>query len=414
MRDRDTGTLYFDNAKGRWIAKLQTGLTPRGAPRYTKRSALTRPEAVKLLKRLTVEREKGELSTGKDQTFQEFTMFYYDHSGSQRIRATTKESYLYLFSHYVFPAIGKKKLRAITRQDLEQLLYGLRERLAAETVNQVRTLIRHVFKVALEDDLVTKNPMGGIAKFKRDALDPTFKRLPPDADEMRNILNLAKGTDLELFFHIACSTGMRRGEILGLHWEDINFDLGTLTVNRTLREGTRVARDGTSITRPTYNPPKTKASRRTIRLAPPVLDLLHLAKVCQDINRAAAGESWIETDAVFTNQVGTEVWPSNFSKKVDRFFKKHGLRKFRIHDIRHGFACVLLDAGHPLEEITDQLGHSSIQITKDTYGSYAPRLAQRAAVGMANALYPGVPMEETVSPSVRVSATQVAPGWTPR
>ena len=413
MRDRDTGTIYFDNSKERWIAKLQTGLTSRGAPRYTKRSALTRPEAVKLLVRLTVEREKGELSTGKDQTFQEFTTYYYDHSGGQRIRESTKDGYLYLFNHYVFPSIGKKKLRAITRQDLERLLYGLRERLAAETVNQVRTLISHVFRVALEDDLVTKNPVLGIAKFKREALDPTFKRIPPEAEEMRTILRLAEGTDLDLFFNIAFSTGMRRGEILGLHWEDINFDLGTLTVNRTLREGTRVARDGSSVSRPICNPPKTKASRRTIRLAPPVLDLLHLTRMSQDVDRAAAGESWIETDSVFTNQIGTEVWPSNIWKKVDRFFTKHNLRKFRIHDIRHGFACVLLDSGHPLEEITDQLGHSSIQITKDTYGSYAPRLAQRAAVGMANVLYPGVPMEETVSPTLRVPAAKVVPGWTP-
>ena len=225
-----------------------------------------------------VSRATGRLSTGKDQSFEQFANYYYTHAGSQQIRTTTRDDYLYILRHYAFPAIGRKQLRSITKHDLENLLYGLRKRYAATTVNQLRTLLKKLFSVALDEELIVKNPMATIPKFKKEPTDKTNKRVPPNAEEVREILRLAAGTDLELFLHLLCSTGMRRGEVLGLHWEDFNFDLGTVTVNRTLREGTRVARDGSSISRPTYNPPKTVASRRTLRLAPPVLDLLHLVQ----------------------------------------------------------------------------------------------------------------------------------------
>ena len=194
-------------------------------------------------------------------------------------------------------------------------------------------------------------------------------------EQSQQLLTAAKGHNLEALFVLALTTGMRRGEILALKWQDIDFTHNTLQVRRifTRRPGNRYIEAE----------PKTEKSRRSIMLASLVVELLKQHQAHQLETKLRTGTDWQERGLVFCTSLGT---PLNPSKVIDRFktlLKKANLPAIRFHDLRHSAATILLSMGVHPKVVQELLGHNQISMTMDIYSHVLPTM-QKDAVNKLN------------------------------
>jgi integrase len=200
---------------------------------------------------------------------------------------------------------------------------------------------------------------------------------PLSIDEARLLLKAAKRDRLYALYAVALSLGLRRGEALGLRWVDVELTTGVLHVRQT------VQRHGGQLH---YAPPKTPRSRRTIPLPPSCVKILERHRERQAEERITAGDSWQESDLVFTTPRGAPVEPNDFSKAFRRLCLAAGIRPVRLHDLRHTCASLLLAQGVPPRVVMEVLGHSSLDVTMNIYG-HVMLDAQREALSRMEGLF---------------------------
>ena len=391
MNAKGQGGVYVNKRTGGWFARVPVGKTENGNPRYKRLNADTKAKAEKLRLQLLVKRENQVLIAGPRQTFRQFTDWYYEFEARNTIRETTAYKNKNLLKNHAFPVVGHRPLSDITSQELTEMFGRLRKKYTACTVNQLRLVMSSIFTNAIKHDLLQVNPVTKTSTYKREEGEKSQVQNPWTQKECEKVFQSASGTPMDLFVHLGLLTGMRRGEILGLHWEDIDFTNNSLRVERTLIEGTRPLPDGTGLTKPVYNPPKTSSSRREIVMPAQVIDALQRHRIEQDLARIAAGNVWIETDCVFTNSLGGELYPGNFARRFTRFLKPNGIRVIRVHDMRHTFAVSAFIAGVDIATISQTLGHSSVDITKSIYAKHVPRLSGKATSAVAEMFFPDRP-----------------------
>jgi integrase len=177
---------------------------------------------------------------------------------------------------------------------------------------------------------------------------------------------------------LAVTTGLRQGELLGLKWDDIDLEIGTLQVRRTLT----TAKDG-----PVLSVPKTKGSRRTVRLAQTALEALrsHLERQLEEIDQAS--DLWRENGLIFASEIGEPLSRQHITAhRFKSLLKRAGLPEIRFHDLRHTCATLLLSKNVNPKVVSEMLGHASIAITLDTYSHVLPNMQERAAKAMEDAL----------------------------
>ncbi len=178
---------------------------------------------------------------------------------------------------------------------------------------------------------------------------------------------------------MALALGLRQGEALGLLWDAVDLDAGTVTVRRALQ---RQAGKGLVLVEP-----KSRAGRRTIKLPDALRDALRVHRVRQAEQRLAAGNEWEDRGFVFCQPTGRPVDRRRDWQDWKSLLKAAGVRDARLHDARHTAATLLLQQGVPARVVMDILGHSQISLTLGTYSQVVPELAQEAAERMGNALW---------------------------
>jgi len=199
---------------------------------------------------------------------------------------------------------------------------------------------------------------------------------PLSADEARRLLEAAKGDRLEALYVLAVTTGMRRGELLGLKWSDVDLENSRLSIRRTLTRTDNGKHVGLGDT-------KTRKSRRTIPLTPQAVEALrrHLKRQLAQIE--ARGDLYEDQGLVFTTEVGTLINPSNLRQRsLAPLLKKAGLPHIRFHDLRHTCATLLLLKGVHPKFVQELLGHATIAITLDTYSHVLPSMGNQTADAM--------------------------------
>jgi integrase len=189
------------------------------------------------------------------------------------------------------------------------------------------------------------------------------------SDEATKLLVTVKGSRLEALYAVALALGLRRGEALAVRWDDLDLVHGTLSVKRTL-----VRVNGKLI----FNEPKTERSARTIPLPSSCVMLLKSHRARQVQERLAVGPRWQENGLVFATTIGTPIEPRNLNRDFHRRCEEAGLRRFRLHDLRHTCASLLLAQGVPARVVMEILGHSGISITLNTYSHVSPAIQQEA------------------------------------
>lgn len=283
------------------------------------------------------------------------------------LRPSTHQSYVVAVRR-LLPHIGRVKLQALTTAQIRRAMTDLRERgLAPKTVRNTHIVLRRALGQAMSDSLISRHPMDGIKPPTLERPEHTVWNL----DQIREFLHSINNTRLAPMVTLAATSGMRRAELLGLRWRDIDLEVGVVTIVQTL-----TAVQG----KPILTPPKTESSRRSIPIDAGTVRVLRSHRSSQAAERLAAGEVWDDShDLVFRDELGRAVNPDSISRAFTAAVKSSGLPKIRFHDLRHSWATNAFAAGTAAKTVSEQLGHSGISITLDTYTS-VPAETARAAV----------------------------------
>lgn len=290
-------------------------------------------------------------------------------------KVTTKAQYEMLSRTRLEPEpFGATRLDKLKPTTIERLIVTLRAKgLSDSTVRQVFGVLRLALDVAVRDGLLGANPA---AKVKWPSIARKEARYLPAAEVVR-LLDAAQGLRYRLAVVLMATTGLRRGEVAGLLWSDLNLAKGELVVRNTL------ARIGGELV---LTAPKTARSRRRVPQHAGVVAQLRAHRKQQLQERLHAGDQWTDTGAVFATEFGTMVDPRNLLRTVEIAAAKANIAGVGAHSLRHSAAVAWLESGVHIKAAADLLGHSSIAITGDLYGHTSDNTARAAVDGLGTAL----------------------------
>lgn len=365
-RGHGEGTIY-QRQDGRWVASIM--LENRKRKEFYGK---TRKEVQEKLKVALRELQQGTLVTGPQQT-----VAHYLHEWlkvhKQVIRPRSYERYEAIIRLHLVPMLGKLPLQKLTGQHLQRLYTEkLESGLSSTTVSAIHGMLHTALDDALKLGILTRNVCEAVSPPRK--VHKEMKPLSPE--QVRQLLEVAKGHPQEALFILALATGMRRGELLGLKWQDINFEQGVLQVQRALtRMPTGLGYKETE--------PKTRKSRRSIMLTAFAIEALKKHQARQLEMKKAAGDAWEEHDYVFCTAAGKHLHPGHdVLEELKKLLKKAGLPDVRFHDLRHSTATLLLSKGVHPKVVQEILGHSEISMTLDTYSHVLPTMQKAAMEGL--------------------------------
>jgi integrase len=363
-----------------FMVKVPVGSYPNGNTRYRTKTCQTKTEAKRIRSQLLIERDAGRLTANPEQRLEKFaTHLLLQQEGI--VAERTADGYIRNLQKHVFPKFGKRYMSDIKPLELEQLFNDLAMTHKTNTINNVRTALSKVFSEAERLEIVGNNPVRRTRKM-RSQISESLHRYPPLSQcEAKVLIEAAKGHWLQDYFKLALGLGMRQGEILGLQWSDIDFDEGVLRVQRTISYDSIRQMDGRTIYTLSVKPPKTRKSKRDLKLCDELLAMLRARLGDQLTNE------FVTREYVFHSDSGKPLAASSVRKQYRKMVKEHGLRFVRMHDLRHSFAHILLEAdGGNLSGVSRALGHSSIAVTMDVYG-HSAGVAEQATAKMGAMLF---------------------------
>lgn len=299
------------------------------------------------------------------------------------VSGTTWERYRDFVDRHIKPAIGHVPVRKLNTSHVKEALAIWRSTplaggkwkgvLSTRTISNCFSTLRTALFAAQREGLIIANPCALVERVPKGG-----KRVQGRSkDELLKLFEALRGTDLAEPTALAAYTGLRRGEMLGLKWSDIDFNQAMLHVNRSLIV---VGPDTLH-----FKTPKTAKSRRHVPLTPQAVEILKRQRRIVNERRLAIGSAYQDDGLVFPTISGAPWNPRRLSSAFHRTVKRVGLPKISFHGLRHSFATVLLAEGVDLKVISELLGHTSIAITGDLYADVLPSAARDAADRLSNA-----------------------------
>ena len=363
-RKNGEGTVRL-RKDGRWEGRVVIGYDDKGNPKTKSVLAHTKGECVEKLERLKEECGRTAEKLKPDMPFGEWIDFWYQYFSSPKLRPTTQATYENRIYGHIIPSIGKIPISKLTQNDLQQFYAKLKRTgrkvnvelkgtgVSDRMVRSCHALCRSSLEKAVEEGLITRNPSIGC-------------KLPPKKNgemkvltqtEIVRLLNQAYDEGYYEMFLLELTTGMRRGEILGLKWRDLNLETGELNIKRQLTT------KGISV-------PKTKSSIRTILLPPDMLELLREMK-------KTAKYDWIFPSPV---KEGEPRNPTAITKRFRIMLERAHCKHVRFHDLRHTFATMALENGMDVKTLSAMIGHVSSETTLNIYSHVTDTMRAQAAV----------------------------------
>lgn len=298
-------------------------------------------------------------------------------------KESTRELYANLSRRHLEPApFGVIRLDRLKPSDVDALVLAMRAKtkgdpprraLSDSTIRQVYTVLRAGLDGAVRDGLLARNPA---AQVKRPGVERREAQ-HLDASDVAAVLRASQTSRYHPALVLIAATGLRKGEALGLRWDRVDLDAGTLRVAATLgRVGDRLL----------ISEPKTDRSRRTVPLSPAMTAMLRRHRTAQVAERLRAANQWQDSGLVFTNEFGGPVDPRNLLRVIEVAAKASDVAGIGVHTLRHSAAVAWLEAGVHIKAVADLLGHSSIAITGDIYGHTSDDTARAAIEHLSGAL----------------------------
>jgi len=297
------------------------------------------------------------------------------------LRETTVAAYRAAIRIYVPAQLGSARIRSVRSQDLDAhyerlLLTGRRDGrggLSPRTVRFIHTIIRRALADAVRAGVLDTNPADAAhAPLARYVCAPVFRTWTPS--ELRCFLEAAREDELYAAFHLAATTGLRRGEVLGLRWCDLYVDGGELHVVQTLVLVGRHVRVGQ---------PKSHRSRRAVALDRHTVDVLREHRQVMHARFADSADESADAGLIFTTPAGAPIHPALFTYYFRRRMLATAVPPIRLHDLRHTHATHALQAGVHPKIVSERLGHATIAITLDIYSHVLPSMQREAAETVA-------------------------------
>lgn len=272
--------------------------------------------------------------------------------GKANLRPSTQQRYAGIVERDLIPAFGQQHLARLQVADVNRMLRSRRrDGLAPQSVNHLRTVLATALHDAQRQGLVGRN----VASLAQRERVPHVEMRFLSAAEARVLMAAIEGQPLEPLVTVALWSGCRRGELLGLGWEDIDMDAGTLRVRRALQDRRFIET-------------KRARSRRVIPLPRAAVMALRRQRALQAQQRLAAGSRWHDDGLVFSTSIGTPLDGSTVTKRFQSYLQQTRLPAMRFHDLRHTAAALHVQAGTPPRVLMEILGHSQISTTLNVYG----------------------------------------------
>jgi integrase len=358
---------------GRWEARyyVQTMNGQKRKVLYGKIRAEARDKLTKALS----DRIDGIVYDDENMTVGDYLDGWLKGSVYGSIRQSTYDRDTNLASNHIKPILGGLKLKKLNSAHVQSFYRDrLDAGLSASTVHKMHDILRRALAQAVKWHLVSQNVADAVKPPR-----PAPKEIRAlSAEETRRMLETAVEDRLEALYVLAVHTGMRQGELLALRWQDVDMENAVVSVRRSLtRSGGKVV----------FGEPKTKKSRRSIRLTPQAAEALrsHLERQLRDMD--ILGDRYQDQGLVFTTDTGGPINPSNLRQRsFAPLLQRAGLPHMRFHDLRHTCATLLLSRGVHPKFVQELLGHATIAITLDTYSHVIPSMGDATAKAMEDAL----------------------------
>lgn len=364
---------------GRWEGRYTAGHDPEtGKAIYKNVLGRTQTEVKVKLKAAIQEAQTLDLSKAGKYTVGEWMEVWFEDYAKIKVRPSSHQTYRGYIDNHIRPNIGDIPLEKLTALDIQKLCKKLLTKgrvdrleakgqpkgLSAKTVRNIHQILSSALKLAQEQRIILANPAERCALPKVEHRE--MKTLP--VEQLQSFLREARESGVFELYYLELATGLRRGELLGLKWEDIDLQKGDLRVKRQI---SRI--NGEVVEAPL----KTKNAYRTLPLAEDTVDIL------KEQRKKVGSSPW-----VFPSPNGGPISPDSVLHMLHRVLKRAGLPRVRFHDLRHTFATLALQNGVDIKTVSGMLGHFSAGFTLDTY-AHVTSAAQRQAAGKMAAVLSG-------------------------
>ncbi|MCP8973107.1 tyrosine-type recombinase/integrase [Bacillus licheniformis] len=385
------GSIKRDEKTKKWYYEVTVSRDPVTGKRKRKkkRGFETKKEAESALAKLLTEIESSDYIEPSKILLADYLKDFIKIRHRELEASTFKTERGNLITH-VIPELGHLPLSKITSARLQKFVNDLstEKGLKPSSVKKVFDPFKIALDRAVKLELIAKNPAKAVIlpKITRDEMTVWTK------EDVERFLNFAQKDRMFMLFHLALTTGLRQGELLGLRWKDIDMEKGVLRVVQVLtREGELKPRG------------KTAAATRTVTLMKETIPLLKKHKALLASEKLRAGKDYQDLDLVLPSSKGTPLLPRNTNRTFDRLVREYNamanklkevnkievptLAKIRFHDMRHTHATLLLLADVNPKVVAERLGHSKVSITLDTYSHVLPSMQEGAVEKLSDVMY---------------------------
>jgi len=382
-RGNKEGTIYQTN--GKWRAQLTTFNGKRKS-----HTAETRKECQEWIKWMNRKMDDGLTYKGSKTTLEKFIKEWLIMKEAN-IKPQTINHYRQVMQDYVIPVIGKTLLMDLKPQQIQEIYNdNVAKGIGLRTIEFTHTVIRNCLNHAVRTNIIPKNP--SLATNPPKPKPDEMKILNEDQIQTFILATQSLQPENYPFFQLAITTGMRRAEILGLKWEDLEWIRHWLVVTRQLK---RNKVDGYY-----FDPPKTKAGYRTIVLGENTMAILKDHHQTWLERRKHFHPDWAEKKLMFSESDGSPLRYRRVYKEFKVLLEYAGLPDIRFHDLRHTAASQMISNGVDIITVSRRLGHSKVSVTLDIYGHLIPGVQEKAAALMDDLTTPVAILTEKTAPKL--------------
>ncbi|BDG42415.1 site-specific integrase [Parageobacillus caldoxylosilyticus] len=335
----------------------------------------TKTEAKKELLKIKNQVDDGSYFKESTEDFSMFMERWFNTSYKRTVEITTAKSREYVIRNHIMKYFQHKKINEITTFDIDSFYVDkLDSGYSGAYIRQMHNLLNQAFDQAVRWSLIKVNPV-------KNAKPPKVKseeKITWTVDEVNRFLNLIKDSSMEIPYLLAIFTGMRRGEVLGLKWDDVDFENKKIRIKRSL---CFVSGKGLI-----FKEPKTQKSKRQISISQYVVNVLKRHKQRQDSRKEKFGTQYQDNNLIVCTDDGKPLDPRNLLRQFYRLIEEANVPRISFHDLRHTHATILMQQGENPKVVSERLGHSRVGITLDLYSHVSDDLQEQAAEKFENAL----------------------------
>lgn len=370
------GSIYQVREK-LWRAEISIGYKPDGKANRKVLYGKTRAEVAGKLKEKLRDQQLGQNLKPGSETVGTFLNRWLEDTVSTRNRPQTARSYRWIVTSHLVPSLGRHRLELLSPQHVQQFLAERHATgLSAATVKHIRATLRAALSQAERWGLVHRN----VAKLVDVPRAQRYQAAVLTPDDGMTLLRHLASHPREALYVTALTMGLRRGELLGLRWCDVDLMGFQMNIRAALFKGKGVAA--------VLAEPKSERAVRKLRIPRVCAEALGRWRVIQKAERRWAGKRWVDQDFVFTNGTGGPLSPDGVTRELPKILATAELPVVRLHDLRHSCATMLLAMGVHPKLVQETMGHSTFQLTMDTYSHVIPALQNEVADRIDAALTP--------------------------